>query len=103
MALPGGLVLPVSVAMKHHEERYLLALQTFSRPVRDLWQVTAIDEVRMDAVFSGVVSINLLGQPAQWQGCKKFCTLMIVGTLVTESGVLDTGSANYLRRKLPGG
>jgi hypothetical protein len=52
-SLPNGLVLPVSVAMKRHEERYLQALQTFSRPARDLWQVTAIDDVRVDAVFKG--------------------------------------------------
>jgi hypothetical protein len=52
-SLPNGLVLPVSVAMKRHEDRYLQALQTFSRPARELWQVTAIDEVRMDAVFKG--------------------------------------------------
>jgi len=51
--LPNGLVLPVSVAMKRHEERYLQALQTFSKPVRELWQVTAIDDVRIDAVFKG--------------------------------------------------
>jgi hypothetical protein len=52
-SLSNGLVLPVSVAMKRHEDRYLQALQTFSRPARELWQVTAIDEVRMDAVFKG--------------------------------------------------
>ena len=51
--LPNGLVLPVSVAMKRHEERYLYVLQTFSKPARALWQVTAIDDVRVDAVFKG--------------------------------------------------
>jgi hypothetical protein len=51
--LPNGLVLPVSVAMKRHEERYLQVLQTFSRPARALWQVTAIDDSRVDAVFKG--------------------------------------------------
>lgn len=35
--LPNGLVLPVSVAMKRHEERYLQVLQTFSRPARALF------------------------------------------------------------------
>jgi len=52
-ALPSGLVLPVSVAMKRHEQKYLQVLQTFSKPARALWQVTAIDDVRMDAVFKG--------------------------------------------------
>lgn len=51
--LPNGLVLPVSVAMKRHEERYLEVLQTFSRPARALWQVRAIDDVRVDAEFTG--------------------------------------------------
>lgn len=37
--LPRGFVLPVSVAMKRSEAGYLRALQEFSRPVRDLWDV----------------------------------------------------------------
>jgi hypothetical protein len=51
--LPNGLVLPVSVAMKRHEDRYLQVLQTFSKPAREFWQVTAIDDVRIDAMFKG--------------------------------------------------
>lgn len=51
--LPNGLVLPVSVAMKRHEEWYLQVLQTFSTPARALWQVTALDDVQIDAVFMG--------------------------------------------------
>lgn len=51
--LPNGLVLPVSVAMKRHEEHYLQVLQTFSRPARALWQVTVIDDVRINAEFTG--------------------------------------------------
>lgn len=51
--LPNGLVLPVSIAMKRHEERYLRVLQSFSGPARALWQVSAIDSVRIDAVFKG--------------------------------------------------
>ncbi|MCK9213928.1 MAG: hypothetical protein WA134_07305 [Rhodoferax sp.] len=39
--------------MKRHGERYLQVLQTFSKPSRALWQVTAIDDVRIDAVFKG--------------------------------------------------
>jgi hypothetical protein len=54
--LPNGLVLPISIAMKRHEEQYLQALQTFSKPARDLWQVTTIDDVRIDAVFKGDAS-----------------------------------------------
>lgn len=51
--LPNGLVLPISVAMKRNEDQYLQALQTFSKPVRDLWQVTAIDDTHIDARFKG--------------------------------------------------
>ena len=51
--LPNGLVLPISVAMKRNEDQYLQVLQSFSKPARDLWQVTAIDDVRMDAQFNG--------------------------------------------------
>lgn len=41
--LARGLLLPVSVAMKRHESEYLATLQAFSRPARELVQVTAID------------------------------------------------------------
>lgn len=51
--LPNGLVLPISGAMKRHEDRYLQVLQSFSKPARDLWQVTAIDDVRIDVQFKG--------------------------------------------------
>lgn len=34
--LPDGFLLPVSVAMKRHEDEYLSALNTFSRPARQL-------------------------------------------------------------------
>ncbi len=51
--LPNGLVLPISVAIKRHEDQYLQCLQTFSKPARSLWQVTAIDDVRIDARFTG--------------------------------------------------
>lgn len=42
-ALERGHILPVSAAMKRHELDYLAALQSFSRPARDLWSVTWID------------------------------------------------------------
>jgi len=41
-ALDNGLLLPVSVAMKHQELRYLEALQSFSRPVREFWEVQGL-------------------------------------------------------------
>ncbi|MHB1124323.1 MAG: Fic family protein [Ramlibacter sp.] len=41
--LPDGLILPVSAAMRRDEPGYLSALETFSRPARQLWRVTWID------------------------------------------------------------
>ena len=42
--LDKGLLLPVSVAMKRHENEYLAVLQAYSRPARERVQVTWIDE-----------------------------------------------------------
>ena len=42
--LPRGFVLPISIAMKRNEAQYLRALQSFSKPARELWRVTWIDE-----------------------------------------------------------
>lgn len=52
-ALENGLLLPVSVAMKHQELRYLEALQSFSRPVRDFWEVQWIDFGKYSFEFKG--------------------------------------------------
>ena len=45
-ALERGHILPVSAAMKRNEFDYLTALQSFSRPARQLWGVTWIDSDR---------------------------------------------------------
>jgi Fic family protein len=37
--LPAGFLLPISVAMKKHEDQYLQALKSFSKPARDMCQV----------------------------------------------------------------
>lgn len=42
--LAKGLLLPVSVAMKHHEDEYLAALQSYSRPARERVKVSWIGE-----------------------------------------------------------
>ena len=42
-ALPDGMILPLSIAMKRHEAAYLQALQDFSSPARKLWDVRWID------------------------------------------------------------
>ncbi|MDR0277247.1 MAG: Fic family protein [Paucimonas sp.] len=52
-ALEKGLLLPISVAMKQEENRYLETLQTFSRPVREFWQVDWIDFEHFHFEFTG--------------------------------------------------
>lgn len=55
--LERGLLLPVSVAMKRHEDQYLAALQSFSKPARKFWEVTWIDEDEFAFAFRGHPSI----------------------------------------------
>lgn len=55
--LERGVLLPVSIAMKRHEDDYLLALQSFSKPARKLWDVTWIDEDQFAFDFTGKPSI----------------------------------------------
>jgi Fic/DOC family len=55
--LPNGLILPVSVAMQRREADYLTCLQTFSKPARQWWQVTWIDEGQYQLTWLGHDSI----------------------------------------------
>jgi hypothetical protein len=52
-ALDNGLLLPVSVAMKREEQRYLEALQDFSIPAREFWDVKWIDAEQLSFSFIG--------------------------------------------------
>lgn len=52
-ALENGLLLPVSVAMKRDEQRYLEALQSFSKTARQFWDVRWIDADNMSLNFTG--------------------------------------------------
>lgn len=56
-ALDNGLLLPVSVAMKHEEAAYLEALKAFSQPTREFWNVTWLDGDEMAFEFIGHPSI----------------------------------------------
>lgn len=51
--LEKGLLLPVSVAMKHNEEEYLTVLRQYSRPAREQWAVRWIDGDQYDLRFKG--------------------------------------------------
>lgn len=52
-AMSHGLLLPVSVAMKREEQRYLDALQSFSRPAREFWRVLWLDANDLSFEFTG--------------------------------------------------
>ncbi|KTB61047.1 cell filamentation protein Fic [Pseudomonas fluorescens] len=56
-ALENGLLLPVSVAMKHEEQAYLEALKAYSQPTREFWNVTWLDGDQMAFDFIGHPSI----------------------------------------------
>lgn len=51
--LANGLILPVSVAMKKHEQEYLRARRSFSGPMRDLWDVRWIGDGDFDFRYLG--------------------------------------------------
>ncbi len=59
-------ILPLSVAMKRHEADYLAALEAFSRPARQLWDVTWIadNEFRFDFRSSPLVYAHWNGEAA---------------------------------------
>ena len=52
-ALENGLILPISIAMKKHEQDYLSALQAFSLPARERWGVEWIDGERYHFEYRG--------------------------------------------------
>lgn len=47
--LSQGMILPISVAFNHHESDYLSALESVSKPLRDLWQIHRISSESIDA------------------------------------------------------
>jgi hypothetical protein len=56
-ALKNGYILPLSTAMKRNESAYLAALQSFSAPARELWQVNWLDADAFTFDFRGHPSI----------------------------------------------
>jgi len=54
--LPDGLILPVSIAIEQNEREYLEALQSFSRPARQLWRVEQVDTERFRFALAGTAS-----------------------------------------------
>jgi Fic family protein len=56
-ALPNGMILPLSTAMKRNERQYLQALQSFSVPARRLWNVVWLDGPNFNFELKGHDSI----------------------------------------------
>jgi hypothetical protein len=50
-------LLPLSAVMKKHEAQYLATLEAFSKPARQLWDVTYIAEGDFDFIFQSAPSI----------------------------------------------
>lgn len=55
--LAQGRLLPVSIAMKRHEDKYLAALQSFSKPARRLWEVSWTGDDNFILKFDGTAAI----------------------------------------------
>ncbi|WP_200843963.1 Fic family protein [Pantoea sp. 18069] len=55
--LPNGLVLPISMAMARHEDRYLQALCSFSALAREAWTVAKVSDMEFDCSFEGAPEI----------------------------------------------
>jgi len=51
--LANGLILPISVAMKRHEDDYLASLQSVSMTIRQLWNVTLVGDDHIEASYLG--------------------------------------------------
>lgn len=71
--LANGFVFPVSTAMSRNEADYLRALQSFARPLRQLWDVKMIGEDELDERFRGESDAY-----RYWDGtaCVEFCLRM---------------------------
>ena len=52
-----GLLLPVSVAMKRNESAYLAALQSYSKPARQAWNVTWLGDDAFDFALKADASV----------------------------------------------
>lgn len=51
--LEEGLILPLSVALKKHENEYLRSLESVSLPIKRTWQINFVDHDSIDATFLG--------------------------------------------------
>lgn len=80
-ALQNGLLLPVSVAMKHEESSYLEALKEFSKPAREFWNVTWLDSDEMTFDFIGHDAIYRFWDATQ---CAEFTLQMAMRALEVE-------------------
>lgn len=80
-ALPDGLILPLSTAMKRNEQDYLKALKSFSQPARGLWRVQWIDGQDFTFEFQGDPAIYRYWDATE---CVTFLARMALDALRTD-------------------
>jgi hypothetical protein len=78
---PNGFILPLSIAMKRNESQYLQALQSFSKPARDLWSVQWLDRDDFAFEFKGHESVYRFWDATP---CVEFIYKMAEETLVCD-------------------
>jgi hypothetical protein len=77
-------ILPLSVAMKRHEKDYLLALEGFSKPARQLWDVTYVAD--NDFVFEFKSSTMVY---AHWPADAAAAFVTACAELALEQSIFD--------------
>lgn len=83
-------ILPLSVAMKREERQYLAALESFSKPVRALWDVTFIGD--------GDFAFDFRSSPmvyAHWSGAKAAAFVTRCAGIALQQSLVD--EAQYLQ------
>lgn len=77
-------ILPLSVAMKRHEREYLAALERFSKPARQLWNVTYLADNEFEFGFCSSPNIY-----AHWNGTPAAEFLTRCAELALEQSLVD--------------
>ena len=91
-------ILPLSVAMKKDEKTYLAALESFSKPARELWDVIHIDGSHFDLEFKSSIMVY-----ASWSGeyAAQFLTrcarVALENSLLDEAAYIEAYDTAYKR------
>ncbi len=77
-------ILPLSVAMKRHENDYLSALEAFSRPARQLWDVTTVADNEFTFDFRSSPMVY-----AQWHADAAAAFITTCAEMALEQSLID--------------